>query len=218
MSRHVEIEERDLTPVMRRLDEIEALAEGGWGCFGQRVIDEEEFFVKMTRLRSVLPTCLQQSLDLLQARDQLLEDARTKADAIRQDARLEVDEVRNKAHREADRLAEAAQARREQLLQQAASRAKRLVEEAQPQAQSLLAGHPLVIRERQTAELVRVEAEQKAQEMRQAAEEDARGLEAETTRYTVEVLDKTSTVLDKLRQKVRQDKLQLGMVSVAADE
>lgn len=222
MSRHVEIEDRDLSPVMRRLDEIEVLAEGGPGCFGQRMIDEEEFFVKLTRLRSVLPPCLQQSLDLLKARDQRLEDARGRAAGIREAARREAQDAQDKARQESARLVKAAQERREQLLKQAESRAQRIAGEAQQQAKSLLADHPLITREEQAAAAQRDDVERQDREMKQAAQQDAHELEMEVTRYTIELLDKVGIALGKLQLKVQRDKLLVGATSgataVVADE
>lgn len=218
MSRHVADEERELLSALQRLDEIEALAEGSPGYFGKRMIDEEAFFVRLTRLRRVLPPYLQQSLDLLQEREQLLEDARSRSHALREAARREAEEIRNTAQHEALHLVEAARSRREQLLQQASDRAGNVVMAAQQESMSRLAEHPLVTREWQSCAALREDAEQQAQEMRQAAQQEARELEAEAARYTTELLEKVGAAIVKLQQKVQRDRIQFAVSRTSSDD
>jgi cell division septum initiation protein DivIVA len=202
----MENEDQELLPVLRQLDGIEELADAGWGCFGQRVIDEEAFFVKLTRLRSVLPPVLQQSVDLLQKRDHLLEQLETKANLLTETARREAKEIQSMAREEATLLVEAAGAQREQILQQACNHAKQMVEEAQLQTAVLLTQHTLIN-----------QAQQYSLELRQSMAEDEQELKAEMTRYSLEVLDRVSALLGKLEQRVHQDKLQFSLANVTTD-
>lgn len=53
--------------VLRIIDEIEQLVENGKGWMGKRVVNEEEFFTQIQRLRSTLPQALKDAEDIVKA-------------------------------------------------------------------------------------------------------------------------------------------------------
>ena len=195
---------------------------------GKRVINEEEFFTQIQRLRSALPKSMKDAEDLMK-----------KAEAVVKSAQGEADRLIDNAEREAERVVTDARTRAERSVAEAKSHAERAVSEAKSHAERTL--EDAKTRSERTIDEANVKAQKTIDEANDRAhrvEEDARkkaaemvseneitlraNEEAEATRlaaqteadlmrnnaddYAYEVLDKVSAVLEKLGSSVEAGK------------
>jgi len=117
----------------------------------------------------------------------LVSDAQGEAQRLVADARAAADRTIQDSRSHSDRIIE--DARRE---------AERIVADAQQHAEQLVAEHVITQRSQEFAETTHQHAQADAQEMRDQADQ-----------YALEVLEKTSTILQKLLGGVEQGKNQI---------
>lgn len=99
---------------------------GKLGFMGKRVVNEEEFFTQIQRLRSALPKSMKDAEDLMK-----------KAEAVVKSAQGEADRLIDNAEREAERIVTDARTRSERALAEAKAHSERTVGEAKAQAERL---------------------------------------------------------------------------------
>ncbi|RYG73158.1 hypothetical protein EON80_03490 [bacterium] len=191
--------------------------ENGKGWMGKRVVNEEEFFTQIQRLRSALPKSMKDAEDLMKKAeavvksaqgeaDRLIDGAEREAERVITDARTRSERTVNEAKAHADRLTEETKARTDRSIEDATNkaqktieeaneRAHRIEEEARKRADEMVSEHEVTIRAGEEADATRLAASNEAEDMRQNADD-----------YAFEVLDKVSGVLDKLSVSVKAGK------------
>ena len=79
--------------MLRLIDELEQIVEEGKGFFGKKLINEEEFFTKIARLKSVLPEDIRNAEKLARDTDRVVKSAQSEAQRLVADAQQEAERM-----------------------------------------------------------------------------------------------------------------------------
>lgn len=204
---------------------------------GKRVVNEEEFFTQIQRLRSALPKSMKDAEDLMKKAEAVVKSAQGEADRLMDGAEREAERVvsdaRTRAERSvteaktmADRTVSEAKTHAERLTEETRARADRTIEDANAKAQKTIdeaneRAHRIEEDARKRADEmvseheVTIRAGEEADATRVAAINEAEEMRQNADDYAFEVLDKVSVVLDKLSITVTAGKDALRGSSVA---
>lgn len=181
------------------IDELEQLVENGKGhFFGRVMIDEEAFFDQTSKLKKALPEDLKKAERVSRESDRVVTGAHNEAQRLVADAQAEAQRLVSDARSAADRTVADARSHSDRIVEDARREAERIIADAQQHAEQLVAEHVITQR-----------AQQFAEETHQAALGDSREMRDQADQYAYDVLDKTSTVLQRLLGSVEQGKDQI---------
>jgi cell division septum initiation protein DivIVA len=128
------------------LDQLEALVEDSKKFMGFVKLDEDEFFMLVSKLRASLPEDVRRAGKIAQNSDKIMEAAQSEAEMQLDQARHDAERVLSEGHAEAERLVAEAKAQSEALVSQsevqriAAAQAREIVARAEQEADEIRAG------------------------------------------------------------------------------
>ena len=181
---------------------MEQLVENGKGAFGKRVINEEEFFVLLTRLKSALPEDLKKAERLARDTDRVVSSAQGEAQRVLSEAQSEAQRLVGDARSQADRAVQDSRQRSERIIDEARREAERIMADAQQHAEQLVAENSITQRAQQLAETTQQTAVREADEIRMQADD-----------YALEVLERVENVLHRLTSGVQAGKDQMRQIN-----
>lgn len=195
---------------------------------GKRVINEEEFFTQIQRLRSALPKSMKDAEDLMKKAEAVVKSAQGEADRLIDNAEREAERLVTDARTRAERSVSEAKALAERTVAEAKAHSERLTEDTRNRAERTIDDANLLSQKtveegNQRAAHAEEEARKRAVVMvaeheitlrateeadltRQTAQNDAEEMRRQADDYAFEVLDKISGVLDKLGSSVEAGK------------
>jgi cell division septum initiation protein DivIVA len=173
--------------VLRIIDELEVLVQEGKHVLGKVVINEEEFYIQVTKLKKALPKSLDEAQKITREAERILSGAKNEANRLMSDAQSESKRLIDDARSEAERARGDARSHADRIVEDARREAERIVADAQQHAEQLVAEDTIMQRAQDAAIALHEQAQHDAQAMRDHADQ-----------YAFEVLDRTSAVLNKL--------------------
>jgi cell division septum initiation protein DivIVA len=173
--------------VLRIIDELEVLVQEGKHVLGKVVINEEEFYIQVTKLKKALPKSLDEAQKITREAERILSGAKNEANRLMSDAQSESKRLIDDARSEAERARGDARSHADRIVEDARREAERIVADAQQHAEQLVAEDTIMQRAQESAIALHQHAQHEAQAMRDHADQ-----------YAFEVLDRTSAVLNKL--------------------
>ncbi len=173
--------------VLRIIDELEVLVQEGKHVLGKVVINEEEFYIQVTKLKKALPKSLDEAQKITREAERILSGAKNEAGRLMSEAQSESKRMVDDARAESDRVRGDARQHSDRTVEDARREAERIVADAQQHAEQLVSEDTIMQRAQETAQTLQEQAQQDAREMREHADQ-----------YAFEVLDRAGAVLGKL--------------------
>lgn len=128
------------------LDQLEALVEDSKKFMGFVRLDEDEFFMLVSKLRASLPEDVRRAGKITQNSDKIMEAAQSEAEMAIDSAHGDAQKLIAEAHSEAEQVLTEAKAQSEALVQQseiqriASAQAREIVSQAEQEADDIRAG------------------------------------------------------------------------------
>jgi vacuolar-type H+-ATPase subunit H len=176
---------------------------------GKVWIDESAFFVQTAKLKKALPDDLKKAARVTQDSTRVVTQAQTEATRTIEDARAEAARLTGDAQSEATRLREESRANADRTLEDARSHSDRIVEDARREAERIVADANQQAEQIIAEHTITQRAQQFAEDTQQAALREADELRSQADNYAMDILNRTSVVLERLIDGVEQGKTQI---------
>lgn len=166
--------------------------------FGKVWINEEEFFDQTSKLKKALPQEIKEAEKIRRDSERIMNGAHNEAQRLITDAQNEAQRLVGDARANADRTIQDARTNNDRIIEDARREAERILADAKQHAEQLVSEHVITQRAQEFGELTQQTAVREAQTLRDQADE-----------YALEILDKSSTVLQRLLMGIEEGKNQI---------
>ena len=185
--------------MLRLIDELEQIVhDSKMHVFDKVLIDENAFYLQISKLKKALPQDIQKAERLTRDTDRVLSGAQSEAHRLVTDAQSEAQRVEGEARARAQRVENDARQHSDRIIEDARREAERIIADAQQHAEQLISEHTISQRAQQAAEATH-----------QAALRDAQDMRVQADNYAYEVLEKAGLALQRLLNGVEQGKDQI---------